>query len=155
MTGYPFLSMPGEEGTVAPACPVTIRGGASALRELALIDTGASQTMLTTRIVRDLALQPDVSLPIVRVYGAVSGSELACQYVVDVEMLGFVFKHVGVHLGRRDYAIIGRDILDRVVLHVDGPRQEFRIELPRGGEERENGETCSVGATMRVTVALT
>ncbi len=127
---YPYVEMPGEDGNFAPACYVTFRVGAAASRELALLDSGASHTTLTAKVVRDLALQPDPTLPFVRVSGAVSESELACQYIVDVEGVESVFQRIKVHQTRRDYAIIGRDILDRIVLHLDGPRHEFYVDTP-------------------------
>jgi len=36
------------------------------------------------------------------------------------------------HQSRREYAIIGRDILDRVVLHLDGPGHEFYVDIAAG-----------------------
>lgn len=97
---------------------------------MALLDTGASQTTITEKVKSELRLEPDPDLPHVFVSGAVSKGEYAFQYFVDVLIQGAVFSRVKVHLTRRAYAIIGRDILDHVILRLDGPRREFHIEIP-------------------------
>ena len=129
-TKHSYLEMPGEAGNYAPALVAIFRTGVAEAPWLALLDTGSSHTTLTPELVKALDVQPDLSLGAVRVSGAVSKGELSCQYRVDIELLSFRFDQVQVHTTRREYAIIGRDILDRVVLHLDGPRQEFYIEIP-------------------------
>jgi hypothetical protein len=50
---------------------------------------------------------------------------------MDVSIGGMDFPRVEALATRRPYAILGRNVLRRLVLRVDGPREQLELGLPR------------------------
>lgn len=92
------------------------------------LDTGADLCAVPDRHVAELDLPP---IRTVRAAGVLGGLQEAIVYRVDIAFGGMEFKRVEALATRRPYVIIGRNILRRVVLRVDGPREKLEIEMPR------------------------
>jgi predicted aspartyl protease len=92
------------------------------------LDTGADVCAVPERLVDELALPP---LRTVRASGYGGVSELVTAYRIDVEIDGLRIPRVEALVTRRHYAIIGRNVLCRLILRVDGPRETFELKGPR------------------------
>ena len=92
----------------------------------ALIDSGADQTCIPGDKCR--ALGPVVKARPIRVIGPTSSKRLvACD--VDLLVGGTLFASLEVIvLEHLQYALIGRDILNRYKLILDGPNLEWTVE---------------------------
>jgi predicted aspartyl protease len=97
------------------------RGGAG-IALLALLDTGADVTLIPERLVRTLDL-PVISQ--VRVAGLTGTAVSADVLAVAIELFGRSFLAEAVGFGGE--AIVGRDLLNRLVLRLDGPRRMLEV----------------------------
>ncbi len=87
-----------------------------------LIDTGADVTLVPAAIVRQLRL-PRVDTIIVSGFG---GARLRADvYAATLELGGtqVVARVVG-----SDEALLGRDVLEKIVLELDGPRSQLTVQ---------------------------
>lgn len=104
---FPFVL-----GSTAQSCP-------------ALVDTGADITVLPASIIQELGLLEVDELE-VQGYDQVEPSlTLAYSAVITVPVLGNVTLKVVGH--DNAYALLGRDVLNNLVLLLDGPQKEFEI----------------------------
>jgi hypothetical protein len=110
-----------------PGAWVTVSWGTNQEQCQALIDTGADSTFIPAWLVRRLSLRPltdevDVSGPMV------PDEEIQRLYAANLSFLGLTFDaHPVVPWTRYDDVIIGRDIINRWVLTLDGPNRTFLI----------------------------
>jgi hypothetical protein len=82
--------------------------------------------MIPASAVSSLALNKQGEIP---ARGAFGKREMVGLYVVDLQFLGLAFPNYPVTESRDiDFALVGRDILNRYVTTLDGPRLEFSIE---------------------------
>jgi len=91
----------------------------------ALIDSGASGTTIPETLVPKLALRKISEIDTSGYDGRTARRSI---YSADIVFLGFVFSKHPVVAVPRDYALIGRDILNRYKTILDGPRLEFAVE---------------------------
>jgi hypothetical protein len=94
-----------------------------------MLDSGAEYTSVPITIVNAFALEQRGE---VSVDGATGTSELQGLYRVNLEFLGIVY---GYHLviggtgpASEEYILIGRDILNRHRILLEGPQQQFTID---------------------------
>lgn len=109
--------------------PVEVRApnGVDAARLDGKIDTGADVCAVPERLVRELALPP---VRTVRAAGFGGVLEEVLAYRIDLDIDGMSFPRVEALATRRAYAIIGRNVLQRVVLRVDGPGGVVDVRTP-------------------------
>lgn len=106
----------------APVLPVGVSGaGADRVMVPMLVDTGADVTLLPAEVIRRLQL-PRVDTVVVSGFG---GPRLTSAVHAATMSLG------GAQLVARvvasDEAILGRDVLERFELELDGPRARLRL----------------------------
>ena len=86
----------------------------------ALVDSGASGTIVPESLALDLNLRKIGERTI---SGYDHRPERRSQYAVDIDFLGLLLRNFPVvAVPNRTYALIGRDILNRYVTTLDGPR---------------------------------
>jgi clan AA aspartic protease len=109
----------------APIVPVRVGGPASehAVMLPMLVDTGADGTLVPARIVRRLGLPP---VDIVAVSGVDGVKQRATVHAASVE-LGELRVHARI-VAFADEAILGRDILNRGVVTLDGPSLTVSVQ---------------------------
>lgn len=119
----------------APMVPIRMRApdGLDSAELEAKLDTGADLCAVPEHHVAVLSLPP---VRVVRAAGFLGGFQETIVYRVDITIDGVDFPHVEALATRRPYAIIGRNVLRRLVLRVDGPRERLEIGLPRAPKAR-------------------
>jgi clan AA aspartic protease len=103
-------------------------GAAPAVVVTALVDTGADISVIPQHIARQLRL------PFVRriqVFGVDGSARFATVNSVEVEIPGFQDLVEAVAFGNE--ALIGRDLLNRWVAHLDGPQGLLRLDALSSG----------------------
>lgn len=98
------------------------------------IDTGADVCGVPERLVSELGLPP---VRTVRAAGFGGVLQEVTAYRVDLEMDGLAFRRVEALATRRPYAIIGRNVLRSLVLHIDGPRELMELREPARSRSRK------------------
>ena len=122
----PFPYQRGFGSTPAPICDITVSWEGRTLTVPALIDSGASGTVIPDSLVTPLSLRKIREIPVTGVEGR---RELRSMYVVDIGFLGFQFpSHPVIGIPRRTFALIGRDILNRHTATLRGRTLEFSVE---------------------------
>ena len=124
-------------GAFRPPAPVlALRAGAPgappALALVALVDTGADLSVLPVSVVEALAL-PQVSTT--RIQGVTGVAEKTPVHAVTLEVAGTLVLAEVVAWG--DEAIVGRDVLRRFVLELDGPRETLVVRVPPAPPRRK------------------
>jgi predicted aspartyl protease len=94
----------------------------------AQIDTGADLCALPRRIAADLELR---AVRRIRAAGYEGQGEKMILYVADLDIEGLQFPQVELLPTRLSFAILGRPVLQHLVVQIDGPRQILRLTRPR------------------------
>jgi predicted aspartyl protease len=92
------------------------------------LDTGADLCAVPERLVTELDLPP---VRAVRAAGFQGTPEEVVVYRLDLEIDGLSFPHVEALATRRPYVIVGRNVLRRLLVRLDGPREQLEIRRPR------------------------
>jgi hypothetical protein len=114
-----------ETGDFAPPAPVAravVRGPAGRTRSGVplLLDTGADVSVVPRSAAAEVAAEVQPSAVTIRFY---DGSETVCDLAeLSVEFLRYRFRGTFV-VGDADYGVLGRNILNSLVLTLDGPGQ--------------------------------
>lgn len=90
-----------------------------------LVDTGADLSVLPRPMVQALDL-PQVSMT--RIQGVTGAAEQTSVHAVTLELAGNTILAEVVACG--DEGILGRDVLNRFVLELDGPRATLSVRSP-------------------------
>ena len=121
----------------APVVPLVVRapGGVDWVSVDAKIDTGADVCTLPRHVAGRL------DLPAVRVARAAGFSGAPVEviiYAADIDLDGTRIEAVDLLVTERPYALLGRNLLRRAVLHLHGPseRLELSIGSPRRGRSK-------------------
>ena len=125
----PFAYQNGYGSTPAPACEIQLSWNGQTQTIPALIDSGASGTLIPRAAALALNLRQVGER---RASGAFGPANMTRLYVVNVNFLGITFPNHPVAApgppGDRAYALIGRDILNRHETVLNGPRLQFTIQ---------------------------
>lgn len=115
----------------APMVPtrVSAPGGLDIATVEGKLDTGADLSAVPERCIVELDVPP---VRTVRAAGFMGEMQEVIVYRVDLEIGDMVFPRVEALSTRRPYAILGRNILKRLVIRIDGPGEKLDIRLPRG-----------------------
>jgi predicted aspartyl protease len=120
---------------VPPAPVLALRVGApgreTTLAVLALVDTGADLSVLPRELVGTLGL-PQVSTT--RIQGVTGVAESTPVHAATLELAGTSRLVEVVAWGHE--AILGRDVLRRYVLELDGPRETLTLRTPTPSPRR-------------------
>ena len=116
----------------APVVPVVVRAprGVEAVTVDAKLDTGADVCTLPVHVVQQL------DLPAVRTARAAGFSGIAVDvivYAADFELDDHRLEALDVVVTERPYALLGRNLLRRLVLHLDGPRATLDLNVAPPG----------------------
>ncbi|MFO0589850.1 MAG: hypothetical protein U0441_20080 [Polyangiaceae bacterium] len=119
----------------APMVPVRVRApnGAPSVDLEAKLDTGADLCAVPEHHVATLALPP---VRVVRAAGFLGAHQEVVVYRVDFTIDGIDFLHVEALATRRSYAIVGRNILRRLVMRIDGPKERLELGPPKATRQR-------------------
>ncbi|MFO0763198.1 MAG: hypothetical protein U0359_42565 [Byssovorax sp.] len=114
----------------APMVPVRVRApaGPDTVDVEGKLDTGADLSAVHDQTIAELDLPP---VRTVRAAGFLGTLEEVLIYRADLEVDGHVFPRVEVLATRRPYVILGRNVLQHLVLRVDGPQEKLEIRVPR------------------------
>ena len=116
--------------TPAPAIDVVLRSprrSAQAISMRAILDTGAGITVIPLALVAELQLQVEERIVLVGYDNAITESETC---LVNLEMVGYTFRAVSVVAAPRATVLLGRDILNRFRITLDGKAQTFEMIDP-------------------------
>jgi predicted aspartyl protease len=115
---------------LAPVVPLVVRApggaGSDSVSVDAKIDTGADVCTLPRHVARRL------DLPAVRVARAAGFSGTPVEVIVysaDVDVDEVRIEAVDVLVTERPYALLGRNLLRRALLHLDGPRERLELRI--------------------------
>lgn len=92
---------------------------------LGLLDTGASMTCIPLSILE--ALRPSLEYRNSAVAG-VNGTKIMKIFRIDIRLNSCLFRGLEVVGFERDFALVGRDILNNYKIVFDGLNSEWRIE---------------------------
>lgn len=114
----------------APMVPVQVRAprGIDSASLEGKLDTGADLCAVPDHLVLDLDLPP---LRTVRAAGFLTGVQEVIVYGIGLSLGRIDFPHVEAIVTRRPYVIVGRNVLRRLVLRMDGPKEQLDLVLPR------------------------
>ena len=110
----------------APVARVTLRNpssGATISDVLLLLDTGADVTLLPRTVVEQLGVLV-VAGQRYELMGFDGSRSFAAVVMLDMIFLQRVFRGQYL-LIKEERGVLGRDVLNHVVLHLDGPRQHW------------------------------
>lgn len=93
----------------------------------ALIDSGASKTVIPENLIEKLQLVPVSEID---VEGYKKGKQKHWTYFVDVEFKGYSFPLTKVIAVNRKNVLLGRDILNQTILLLDGKKLSYDITDP-------------------------
>ena len=114
----------------APMVPVIV-GAPKGIDMVALegkLDTGADLCAVPDHLVMDLNLPP---LRTVRAAGFLTGVQEVIVYGIGLTIDKMEFPYVEAIITRRPYVIVGRNVLRRLVMHMDGPAERLELRRPR------------------------
>ena len=110
----------------APVFYATVKYGENLTTLPALIDTGASLTVIPHSVALLLSLRQFSKRTVTSANGQEEERPI---FKADLSFLDFSFNdHPMVSLERRNYMLIGRDIMNRYRATFDGPSLQFSIE---------------------------
>lgn len=119
----------------APVVPVVVRapGGVDWVEVDAKVDTGADVCTLPLHVARRL------DVPAVRVARAIGFSGAPIEvivYAADFDVDDRRLEALDVLVTERPYALLGRNLLRRALLHLDGPRGRLDLSIASPGRRR-------------------
>lgn len=92
----------------------------------AVIDTGADQTCVPTHVIDQIG---NLDYSYIKVRGAIGKTEKMKKCIIDLSLSTCEYKDHEVIEINREYAIIGRDILNDYTLVLDGPNNKWSVNL--------------------------
>lgn len=123
---FPYQTYPDWGSKPAPGCQVAISNEKGSLAVRALIDSGASVSFIPYTIVMALGLRPIGDYPLRTASHAFT--ETREFYSADIEFLGYIFRSMPLFRSDHDFVLIGRDIMNRYVIELNGPLLQFSAQ---------------------------
>jgi gag-polyprotein putative aspartyl protease len=113
-------------GPPAPICKIHISWNGEKEVVDALLDSGASRTVIPSRLIDILKLRQTGTG---QAGGAFAKKQRRPRYQADVvvSLLNKEFPALTVYVQDEDFALIGRDVLNKQYLILDGPAETFSI----------------------------
>jgi predicted aspartyl protease len=113
----------------APMAPLRLRApsGLDAAELNGKIDTGADLCAVPELHIEQLDLP---AVRTVRAAGFSGALQEVVVYRVDLEIDGLCFERIEAVATKRPYAIVGRNVLRRLVVRFDGPSEQLEIRQP-------------------------
>lgn len=110
----------------APALEVEVISPVTGLRRiiLAKFDTGADQTVIPEDLAADLSLSIQGQVPAA---GFDTTTHLYFAYLLDLIVAGRNFVDLQVLASSNGHILLGRDVLNELVITLDGPQRRFSI----------------------------
>lgn len=99
------------------------------VNQKALIDSGASRTVIPDSLIKRLKLFPAGEIE-AEGYKEEEEVQKHKTYFVDVEFKGYSFTYTEVIAVKRKNVLLGRDILNQTILVLDGKKLSFDITDP-------------------------
>lgn len=114
----------------APMVPTLVRApsGLDAATLEGKLDTGADLSAVPERVIAELDVPP---VRTVRAAGFLGELQEVIVYRVDLEIGDITFQRIEALATRRPYVILGRNVLQRLVMRIDGPGEKLELRLPR------------------------
>ena len=126
---FPYLEPLEDEEYPAPGCTVTVSWDMHMKDCPAIVDSGAEYTSVPAKIIDQFQLEQRGEMNVI---GTTGPSETQGVFEVNLEFLGLVRACHPVLRGTgeitQEFILIGRDILNRHRLTLDGPNLIFTIE---------------------------
>jgi len=129
MSSYPYLNDRNKWYNPHPIISIEISACYDPNRKietLALVDSGADETLLPIKIIQDstLELNPIGEVTLI----GVTGKGVYNTYCVNIRVEGVIFRHLFVAgIPNLDYPLIGRDILNKFFIHLNGPSEILTV----------------------------
>jgi hypothetical protein len=110
----------------APALTIEVISPVTGLRRtvLAKFDTGADQTVIPEDLAADLSLSIQGQTPAA---GFDNITQLYFAYLIDLIIAGRNFVDLQVIATSNDHILLGRDVLNDLLITLDGPQLQFAI----------------------------
>lgn len=97
------------------------------------VDSGADTCALPESVIDALDLPPVREVRAAGFFGVLEPSLL---YRCALVIAGQRYEHIEALATRRHYAIVGRNVLSRLVVKLDGPRETLTLTFPRSPARR-------------------
>lgn len=119
----------------APVVPIVVRapGGVDSVKGDAKIDTGADVCTLPLHVARRLDLP---AVRVVRATGFSGASVEVIVYAADFDLDDRRLEALDVLVIERPYALLGRNLLRRALVRLDGPRARLDLSIVLSGRRR-------------------
>src|SRR4051812_38265315 len=110
----------------APALDIEVISPVTGLRHtiLAKFDTGADQTVIPEDLAADLSLSIQGQTPAA---GFDNVTNLYFAYLIDLIVAGRNFVDLQVIASSNDHILLGRDVLNQLILTLDGPQLQLAV----------------------------
>lgn len=111
----------------APVLDIEIRNPQTGFTQvvLAKIDTGADGTVIPKDVVQGLGL---LNFDQILSIGFDGSTQIQTTYLIDILLPGKMFTDIEVITAPLPYVLIGRDLLNQLVITFDGPQLLFGIQ---------------------------
>ncbi len=116
--------IPAPEILVRATCPSD--QSLSSVTE-AVVDTGAAMTCLPQRVIDEIGAE-NLIYGHKRVLGAIGNEGRRATYIVNLRVAKCNLMNIEVIAFDREYALIGRDVLNSYMITFDGPGKSWRVE---------------------------
>jgi predicted aspartyl protease len=113
-------------GRPAPVCKLVVAWNDKSDVVDAVIDSGASRTVIPRRLIDHLQLRQTGAIPAGGAFTPI-GPKPIYQADITVSLLNKEFRALTVFVQDRDHALLGRDVLNQHHLILDGPEAAFSI----------------------------
>ncbi|HKV41222.1 MAG TPA: retroviral-like aspartic protease family protein [Blastocatellia bacterium] len=120
------------ESPPVPGFSITVSGPSISTTLHAIIDTGASHTVIPDYLVGQLRLMK-IADQALSVRGPELRPDVADTYLARLSFLGIELRHAVLPRPEWDEVLIGRDILNAWMLTLDGPNRRFGFEIVKEG----------------------
>ncbi len=111
----------------APALQVEVRNAQTGISQIVLakLDTAADGSIIPDKLVRTLEL---ITYDEILAISFDGGLQRRASYLIDLVLAGYVFTELEVVSAPLPYLLLGRDVLNTMVVIFNGPQLLFEIQ---------------------------